>query len=92
GKYLEYGRYRGIDLLNGNNAMRVSDDPELATDVTGWFWTYGKEKANPGTVRFNILADADDIHTITLYVNGGHHAYAQRQAHLRRAKQVLGVR
>lgn len=90
--YAAYGAYRGTDLVSGTNPDRVETDPELACDVAGWFWTYGKHKSTPGAVRFNVLADADDVRTISLYVNGGFNGYAERQSFLRIAKQVLGVR
>ena len=60
----------------------LATDPELAVDVSCWFWTrHG----------LNASADADDIRTLTKVINGGYNGLADRQARLGRAKCFLIV-
>ncbi len=58
--YTNYGDYIKVDLTN--NPTIVATDPNLATDVAGWFWMRKK---------LNDHADRDDVEKITRRINGG---------------------
>ena len=79
--YQAYGEYKGQDFTTEDNMKRVATDPNLATDVAGWFWTESKS--------LNQLADIDDVNSITYKINGGYNGLAERKAHLARAKFFL---
>ena len=80
--YAAYGRHKGRDFLTTPNHDLLATDPELAVDVSCWFWTrHG----------LNAPADADDIHSVTKAINGGYNGLSVRQARLDRAKCFLDV-
>jgi putative chitinase len=80
--YTSYGRYKGRDFVTPTNYDLIATDPELAVDVSCWFWTeHG----------LNALADADDVRAVTKVINGGYNGLADRQARLDRAKCFLLV-
>ncbi len=71
---------RDATSLSPANYDLIASDPELAVDVSCWFWTkHG----------LNTLADADDIHGVTKLINGGYNGLPDRQARLDRAKCFL---
>jgi putative chitinase len=78
--YVAFGSARSRDFVTGTNYTQIATDPNLAVDVSCWYWT---------THGLNSLADADDLNTITLRVNGGYNGLADRAAHLQRAKCLL---
>jgi putative chitinase len=80
--YAAYGRQKGRDFVTAPNHDLLATDPELAVDVSCWFWTkHG----------LNAWADADDIRALTKVINGGYNGLADRQARLDRAKCFLDV-
>jgi len=80
--YAAYGKHKGRDFVTPPNHDLLATDPELAVDVSCWFWTrHG----------LNASADADDIRTLTKVINGGYNGLADRQARLGRAKCFLIV-
>jgi N-acetylmuramoyl-L-alanine amidase len=76
--YTNYGDYIKVDLTN--NPTIVATDPNLATDVAGWFWMRKK---------LNDHADRDDVEKITRRINGGLNGFEDRKKYLETAKQVL---
>jgi len=80
--YVAYGTARGRDFVTGNNNLLLATDPNLAVDVSCWFWV---------THGLNALADADNLNAITRRINGGLNGLADRAAHLQRAKCLLVV-
>jgi putative chitinase len=80
--YTDYGTYRGMDFVTGENPRRLALDPSLAVDSAGWYWMAWK---------LNAFADADDVVTITIQINGGTNGLAERRQKLERAKWLLGV-
>jgi putative chitinase len=80
--YEAYGNARGIDLLTGDNYLRLATDSELAVDVACWFWeSHG----------LNVLADQDDTRGVTRRINGGLSGLADRERQLFRGKFFLAV-
>jgi putative chitinase len=80
--YTDYGTYRGMDFVTGENPRRLALDPSLAVDSACWYWMAWK---------LNAFADADDVVTITIQINGGTNGLAERRQKLERAKWLLGV-
>src|ERR1041384_1592402 len=78
--YVAYGNARNRDFVTGTNYLLVATDPNLAVDVACWYWT---------THGMNALADAGNLNSITLRINGGYNGLADRAAHLQRAKCLL---
>ncbi|HXI97353.1 MAG TPA: glycoside hydrolase family 19 protein [Gemmatimonadaceae bacterium] len=79
--YTAYGTAKGQDFVSGVNPLKIAHDPNLAVDVSCWFWT---QKG------LNALADIDDVRGITKRVNGGFNGLALRTARLNRAKYWMG--
>ena len=78
--YVRFGTARSRDFVTPTNYTQIATDPNLAVDVSCWYWTeHG----------LNALADADNLNTITLRINGGYNGLADRAAHLQRAKCLL---
>lgn len=80
--YGEYGRAIGREAELLDKPELVETDPELCVDVAGWFWA----KRN-----LNILADVDDLTSLTRRVNGGLNGIDDRRRLLLRAKALLGA-
>ncbi len=78
--YERYSKYIDINLLD--NPERLSDEPLLATDVAGWFWS---------TRGLNKFADEDNIREVTRRINGGYNGLEDREAYLKKAKQVFDI-
>jgi putative chitinase len=76
--YAEYTRWSGRDFLGEPAA--VSDDPNVAADVAGWFWL---------SRGLNELADRDDLREITRRIDGAHSGLGARRDFLGRAKAAL---
>jgi putative chitinase len=74
--YAAYGEAIGRDLTVGENWEQVAEDPLLATDVAGWFWSCHK---------LNAPADAGNIRRVTRVINGGYNGLNDRIARLGRA-------
>jgi len=75
--YVAYGKSIGKDLTINGAWTSVATDPSLAVDVACWFWTRH---------NLNVLADIDDLNTITQRINGGLNGLPDRADHLERAK------
>ncbi|MBP2297010.1 glycoside hydrolase family 19 protein [Azospirillum rugosum] len=80
--YTRYGEAIGRDLVTGDNARQVADDPELAIDVACWYWTSRK---------LNQWADEDNVRELTRRINGGYNGLEDRELRLARAKWVLAI-
>jgi putative chitinase len=80
--YTAYSTVKGQDFLTGVNPKKIATDPNLAVDVSCWFWIVRK---------LNQRADKDDISGITFKVNGGYRGLPLRTARLKRAKYWLGL-
>ncbi len=78
--YEAFGTARNRDFVTGTNNTLLATDPNLAVDVSCWYWS---------THGLNALADADNLNAITYKVNGGYNGLADRAAHLQRAKCLL---
>jgi putative chitinase len=78
--YTAFGKARNRDFVTPTNYTLIGTDPNLAVDVSCWFWT---------THKLNALADMDDLRRITIRINGGTNGLPDRAAHLRRAKCLL---
>lgn len=76
--YAAYGRAVQRDLLA--TPERVAEEPRLAVDAGCWLWE---------SKGLNALADADNLEVVTRRVDRSLAGFAQRQAHLRRAKFFL---
>ena len=80
--YLAFGTARHRDFVTGANNLLLATDPNLAVDVSCWFWT---------AHNLNTLADGDDLNAITKKINGGLNGLTDRDEILQRAKCLLGV-
>jgi putative chitinase len=78
--YTAFGTARNRDFVTPENYRLLSTDPQLAVDVSCWFWTGHS---------LNTLADADDLNGITRRINGGLNGLQDRASHLQRAKCLL---
>ncbi|NJO16601.1 MAG: glycoside hydrolase family 19 protein [Thioploca sp.] len=74
--YKKYGDSINADLVSNPENL---ENPDLATDVAGWFWN--ERKLNP-------LADQDDIEGITRKINGGTNGLKDREEYLKKAKNA----
>lgn len=75
--YAEAAELTGLDLIEEPDKAA---DPELAVLIFCGFWTKR---------HINAMADADDIRSVTIAVNGGTNGLDDRKAALARAKLVL---
>jgi putative chitinase len=78
--YVRYGQARSRDFITPTNYTLIATDPNLAVDVSCWFWT---------THGLNALADSDNIEAITRKINGGLNGIDDRKTRLARAKCFL---
>jgi putative chitinase len=75
--YIQCGKDLNLDLLN--NPDSVAQTP-LSTITAGWFWDKNK---------LNLIADKEDIVTLTKRINGGTHGLDDRISKYNRAKTAL---
>lgn len=75
--YRRFGRLIGIDLERNPTIAAV---PSIGLHLALEYW---KER------RLNLLADADDVVTITKRINGGTNGLADRKAHLAKVKSWM---
>ena len=78
--YKAYGDARGVDYTDATVAATIASIPELAVDVSCWYWTKNS---------INDLADQDNVMAVTQKVNGGYNGLTYRKARLARAKFFL---
>jgi putative chitinase len=66
--------------------------PTVAADAAGWFWQRNRlnDLVDEDDI-LDLLADNDDIRSVTRRINGGYHGLADRQRWLRLAKESLWV-
>lgn len=67
----------GIDFISKPELLEEIDNAILSA---GWFWNKN---------NLNILADKDDINTITKRINGGLNGFEDRKKYLEKAKKVI---
>jgi putative chitinase len=75
--YKLFGEYAKIDCLNQPELLESDNYVFLAS---GWFWD---------THKLNLLADKDDITTITKRINGGLNGFDDRKQWLTKCKAAL---
>lgn len=68
----------GYDLIS--DPYIVASDPDWAAATAGWFWV---------TNGLNVVADTEDIHAVTVAVNGGTNGLEDRTWFYERAYEVL---
>jgi putative chitinase len=76
--YANCGSGLGVDLVGNPNWLV---DPQYAALSAGWFWN---------KKSLNLLADANDIETMTKRINGGLNGLEDRKAKIAKALSVLG--
>ncbi|MBL8560388.1 MAG: hypothetical protein JNM47_16825 [Hyphomonadaceae bacterium] len=81
--YRRYGQLLGLDLENNPELAAI---PENAVKIACEYW----KQTTVGGVTMNMLADRDDINTITRRINGGYNGLADRQVKLGIAKGIWG--
>lgn len=74
--YERFGKSIKIDFVP-NNIGLVASEPEYAISSASWYWKFGSTWGNG-----NEYADKDDIHYITMLINGGFNGYCERKSNL----------
>lgn len=74
--YGSYGSAVGVKF-NLNNLHILASEPEHVITSAAWYW---KNKSAWG--NGNVYADKDDVHYITMLVNGGFNHYCDRKRNL----------
>lgn len=74
--YSSYGASVGIKF-NLNNINLVASEPEHVVNSAAWYWLKGSAWGNG-----NKYSDLDDIHYITMLVNGGFNHYCDRKRNI----------
>jgi putative chitinase len=82
--YEAFGLAEKQDFLK-ENRVKV-EEPEWAAKSAGWYWTSGKKNHD-----LNEVADKNDFLSICCLVNGAFIGYDERLAHLKLARDALGV-
>lgn len=77
--YKNFGDYIGIDLLA--NPSLVASNLKYAILASVWYWRYGSAWGD-----INKFANEDDLHYVTIAVNGGFNHYCKRKEVL---KEIL---
>lgn len=75
--YIRLSKDTRIDFLN--NPDTLSEEPNAMVSAC-WYWDSRK---------LNQYADLDDIHCITLKINGGLNGYDERKSLLKKWKSIL---
>lgn len=99
--YKLFGDYIGVDFVSQSALLERIDYGALCC---GWFWAIGAgqnlgraalaalDKYDKGVgVNLNDIADADDIQTITLCVNGGLNGFEDRSRILLHGINIFGI-
>lgn len=71
--YRKYGATVGVEF-NLSNLNLVASEPEHVINSAGWYWLHGSAWGSG-----NKYSDLDDIHYITMLVNGGFNHYCDRK-------------
>lgn len=69
-----------VDVVADPNQVATND--QLCVDVAGWFWDLH---------GLNVIADRNDLETITRRINGGLNGLDDRPRLLLRAKMLVGA-
>jgi putative chitinase len=80
--YVAFGRALGRDFVTDPNQLLLATDADIATQVACWFWS---------DRNLNGPADANDIRTITMRINGGLNGFADRQNLFARARCMFNL-
>jgi putative chitinase len=80
--YESFGRALGRDFSTDAGAPLLASDPNLASQVSCWFWDQRS---------LNNLADANNIRSITRRINGGLNGIADREALFERARCMFNL-
>lgn len=78
GNYEQCGKALKIDLVK--NPELINSDAEICVRVACWFWD---------SRDLNLIADEDDLHSITKKINGGYNGIEHRAELLEKAKVAL---
>ena len=78
--YSAYGRSIGREAEILAHPELIEIDPQLCVDVAGWYW----EKHS-----LNLLADTDNLESVTRRINGGLNGLNDRNRLLQRAKSLI---
>jgi putative chitinase len=91
-KYTQYRNKLGdnTDYTSEAGREKLRNNPEIATDSAGWFWTQGSYQGSK-TLNLNELADEDKGNQISRKVNGGEIGLKDRRDRVKKAKEVLQV-
>ena len=77
--YKAVGKSLGVDFITHPEML---EQPQYAVASAFWYWNSRK---------LNVLADNDDIVTITKRINGGKNGLEDRKKYLNRAKQAFMI-
>jgi len=84
--YMAYGKHISQDLVANPTKL---NDPVLACDSAGWFWSvFKKDKTGKS---LNAMAESDDFLRVTYFINGGTNGIEHRFSLLKIAYKLFGV-
>jgi len=75
--YIALGKALGLDLISHPELLET---PLNAVKSAIWFWN---------THNLNLLADKDDLKSITKRINGGLNGFSEREKFLNNAKKII---
>ncbi|SPL72379.1 PAAR domain-containing protein [Acinetobacter stercoris] len=84
--YDKYGAAIG-QKFTMNNLDLVASEPEHIVHSATWYWAKGSIWGNG-----NIYSDKDDLHYVTILVNGGFNDYCGRKSNLLKLLQLMKIK
>lgn len=84
--YEKYGAVAGQKFVP-NNLNLVASEPLYVIDSATWYWEKGSIWGNA-----NTYADKDDVHYITMLINGGFNDYCGRKANLLKLIPLMKIK
>jgi predicted chitinase len=84
--YASYGATIGVEF-NLKNLNLVASKPEHVINSAAWYWLKGSSWGSG-----NKYSDLDDVHYITILVNGGFNHYCDRKRNLLNLIEKMEIR
>ena len=84
--YAKYGAAVGVKFTLANLDL-VASDPDHVVHSATWYWSKGSIWGNG-----NTYSDLDDLHYVTILVNGGFNDYCGRKANLLKLIPLMKIK